>query len=487
MSDKFKYSDEQLKDLLDGIYSGAITEYNIPEDLYFAIADYLKGGLYQGFGGTLEDFSGKDLELLNELRENVYMFSAAKSYQEMKDIGSLMVDENGDLISNREFNQLGAQKFDQWNENWGRTEYNTAVAQGTMAVKWNEIESNKDLLPILSYSTIGDACDICAPLDGLTAPVDDPVWNDIYPTNHFNCECIVTQHEEGKELTPVDEKEQIYDQVTKEMDDVFMMNSGKDGYVFSPEHPYFGVEPKDREFAKENFGLPIPSVEEEIGGKVSLFTPAMSLDEARKFAEDNLGIKNNTCRLDLDAHNEVNKRIFELKEQYNNRLSNFGNDSRPGVMASAHSFLMNFNSRYFNNLEYFTDVYKDSMASGFHPRGGGLNVIKEVVDHEFGHVLTSSDLTPLGKWKTDFQTDMEKVRRAYNREMKLVYQTELNKKWSYMDAMKAVRDHPNYISEYAQKNLHEFVAEGFAMANNSENPSLYATNIFKAITKKYSK
>jgi hypothetical protein len=36
------------------------------------------------------------------------------------------------------------------------------------------------------------------------------------------------------------------------------MNPGKDGYIFSPDHPYFDVAPKDREFAKENFGLPIP-------------------------------------------------------------------------------------------------------------------------------------------------------------------------------------------------------------------------------------
>ena len=290
MADKFKYSDDQIKDLLDGIYAGSITEHDLPEDLYYAIADYLKSGLYSGFGGTLTDFAGKDLELLQELRENIYMFSAAKTYQETKDIRDMMFNSDGDLVSNREFNQLGAQAFDQWNNDWGRTEYNTARAQAQTAGQWNEIQSSKDILPFLTYSTIGDACAICAPLDGFTAHVDDPVWDSIMPVNHFNCECIVTQEDEEAIPTPTDEKESIYNQVTGEMSDEFKMNSGKDGYIFSPEHPYFEVAPKDREYAANNFNLPIPSIEEETKGKVLEFTEAKTIKEAGERMND-LGVK----------------------------------------------------------------------------------------------------------------------------------------------------------------------------------------------------
>lgn len=258
MADKFKYTESQIEKFLDGIFDGTITEESIPEDLYFAIADYLKKGLYKGFGGTLLDFGGKDLELLTELRDNIYMFSAAKSYQEIKHIGSLMFDENGDRVSKREFSKLGAQSFETWNEAWGLSEYNTAEAQGLGAIKWNEIQKNKDLLPNLTYQTIGDACDICAPLDGFTAKVDDPVWNSIYPTNHFNCFCVVTQEVAGVELTPEEDKRILFSAVTKEMHPMFKMNAGKDRYVFKDNHPYFDVAPKDRELAKNNFNLPIP-------------------------------------------------------------------------------------------------------------------------------------------------------------------------------------------------------------------------------------
>ena len=159
---KFKYTQQQIDELLKGLHDGSIDEYSIPESLYNATADYLLKALYDGFGGDLTDFEGKDWELLNELRENVYMFSAAKSFQQLRDIGSLMFDEDGNRISINEFSKLGEQKFDKWNDAYGRTEYNTAVASAQTAVKWQGIERDKDLLGVLEYVTVGeDACDIC--------------------------------------------------------------------------------------------------------------------------------------------------------------------------------------------------------------------------------------------------------------------------------------------------------------------------------------
>jgi SPP1 gp7 family putative phage head morphogenesis protein len=267
MADKFEYSDEQLKSLLAGIYAGEITQYDLPVDLYEAIVKQLTSGLYKGFGGDLVDFEGKDLELLNELRENIYMFSAAKTFEEVGTIKDLMFDANGDLVGQREFNRLGSATFENYNANYGATEYNTAVAQAQSASKWNEIQKNKDLLPLLVYQTVGEGlgCDICSPLDGITAKVDDPIWDSIMPTNHFNCECIVIQEdEENATETPESEKEDIVGSVTENMSDVFKMNPGKDGYIFKDDHPYFQVAPKDRDFAANNFNLPIPTLKEEL-------------------------------------------------------------------------------------------------------------------------------------------------------------------------------------------------------------------------------
>jgi len=281
MSEKFKYSDEKIKSLLDGIYSGEITEYNIPEDLYFSIADYLKSGVYQGFGGDLTKFKGQDLELLTELRENTYMFSAAKSYQELKEIGSLMFNEDGSIRNQREFTQLGERTFEKWNEAWGLTERQTAIGQAQMASKWNEIEKNKDLLPILVFSTAGKGCEECAPYDNFSAKVEDQIWSWLSPLLHFNCECILMQEEGDYPVTDKDE----YDKIAYLKDNVpveFQMNPGKDKIIFSDEHPYFQVAKKDIPFAKENFGLPIPSVAEEMGKPIT----GLSLEEAKKIMPD---------------------------------------------------------------------------------------------------------------------------------------------------------------------------------------------------------
>jgi len=254
----FEYSDANLKKLIEGIYNGLISEYDLPESLYNAIALSMEKAVYKGFGMTLADAVGKDFELLAELRENTFMFSAAKTFQQVKEIQGLMINEAGELRSIKEFGQLGRQTFEQWNTTWGNTEYHTAVGQAQSASKWNEIEKNAKALPMLRYSAVLDknTSDICKPLDGIVAPVGDKIWNKVSPLNHFNCRCILLQEDGTVEATKGNEAKA--EEVESNMQDVFKMNPGKDGYIFSPEHPYFQVEKKDRDFARSNFGLPLP-------------------------------------------------------------------------------------------------------------------------------------------------------------------------------------------------------------------------------------
>ena len=152
--------------------------------------------------------------------------------------------------------------YDTYNGDWLKAEYNTAIAQAQMAGKWSEIQKNQEVLPNLSYSTIGDACSICAPLDGVTLPIADPFWNEFYPPNHFNCFCTVLQEEPAAKLT--EDSNSIAEEVGDKMTEEFKMNSGQDAVVFNSAPAYFENVPKaDRDFAKENFGLPIPKSEDE--------------------------------------------------------------------------------------------------------------------------------------------------------------------------------------------------------------------------------
>ncbi|MDQ2718227.1 MAG: phage head morphogenesis protein [Bacteroidota bacterium] len=264
-----KFSKKQIEDFIKKIHSGEINEHDLPEDLYHAIADYLKQGIYEGYGVNFNkltkeinqkiatDFDSSDLDLLSELRENIYMFSAAKTFQQTKEMTEKLVDENGTVRSFSDFKKDAEDIFKTYNKDWLKSEHTTAIGQSQSAVKWNSIEKQKDILPILVYDTIGDACDICEPLNGITAKVDDPIWNTIMPLNHFNCRCILQQSAEA-DLTPDDEKESSFNSATKNMNAVFKMNAGKDGYVFNKDHPYFSVSKDEKGFAQKNFNLPIP-------------------------------------------------------------------------------------------------------------------------------------------------------------------------------------------------------------------------------------
>ena len=250
-----KYTDKQISKLLYGIFDGTITEVDLPLDYYNAVVDYLKAGLYKGFGMDLSQAVGKDLELLTELRENVYMFSAAKTYNEVKEISALLTDGEGVKTFNQ-FKKDALSIYETYNVDYLKTEYNTAVGQGTMAVKWNEIEKNKEFLPLLQYSAIGDACDICGPLDGMVAPVDDPVWDSVMPLNHFNCLCTVLQLDDGN---VTEGNASLVAGVEEKMQPLFVNNAGKTGQVFTKDHPYFDA---DKNLGKNNFGLPIPENDE---------------------------------------------------------------------------------------------------------------------------------------------------------------------------------------------------------------------------------
>jgi hypothetical protein len=250
-----KYTDKQIEALLDGIYNGGITEDALPEGLYFAIADYLKKGLYKGFGGSLIDYTeGKtDYATLKELRDNIYMFSAAKTYVEVRGMTDLLMD--GDAIKSfAEFKKDAMALYDIYNLDYLKSEYNTTLASAEMAAKWVVITDDIDTLPNLRYSTTEVACPICADLDGTVLPATDSFWDTYYPPNHYNCMCVVLQEDEDIKLT------QNPPSTVHEMDDVFIGNVGKDKVIFNEDHPYFQLVPKD--LGENNFGLPIPDTDE---------------------------------------------------------------------------------------------------------------------------------------------------------------------------------------------------------------------------------
>jgi SPP1 gp7 family putative phage head morphogenesis protein len=252
-------SEKEITKLLEDIFVGKIDEYNLPLNLYESIAENLDDALRTGVKNIGASFGGKNLDLINELRTNVYMFSAAKTFQQTRELTDLITDEENNVRTFKDFYTDASSVYDKYNKDYAQTEYRTAIESAQMGVRWNQIQEDKDIFPLLKITVVEDSLtsDICKPLEGITLPVNDPFWDKYYPPNHWNCRSSVLQLDEGKVSNKKEVKHAI-EHADDEMQDSFRMNVGKDGYVFSPEHPYFQVPKEDKQFAKENFGLPLP-------------------------------------------------------------------------------------------------------------------------------------------------------------------------------------------------------------------------------------
>ena len=490
------FTDSEIEDLLKGVFAGDITKENLPVDLYQSIAQFLEKGLLSGAGGPVTSFDGKDLDLIQELRTNIYMFSAAKTYQEVRGMTDLLYNEDDKLKPFDEFFEDARALYNNYNVNYAQTEYNTAVASGQMGVRWNQIEADKDILPLLKMTVVEDAqtTEICQPLDGITLPVGDPFWDEFYPPNHWNCRSTVLQLDEG-DISSKAEVDKAKEHAEEDMQDVFKMNVGKDEIVFSPDHPYFRVPREDKALAKENFGLPMP---EDLQNR---FIPAKSIKEAKKLIVDtiseNAGYSVKAIRmsseLSLDEVNERYKALKGLFEEYKTTEVPNRNSPINVTFKSADSFYgkisfayrkdltdffvrdMNFGDQVSKNGDRIFDPLSKALRGKSRVDAKNLNISTTV--HEFGHVIAQSDQVHIKgcpEYLKGFFKELRGIRDDYFKEV-----TALTRENDYLAINKL------YLGKYASQDIDEFLAESFTEYKLSSNPSKFATKVGELIDKTF--
>ena len=266
---------KELNDIFEAIYLGVITLDNLPDELYMHYASVLQKAVNKGYGGSLKKYevASREWTLLNHFRENVNIFSGAKTFQQIKDSQNFILDQQGSL---RPFNDYlsDVRKVDAlYRESWLMTEQTTAIAQGQGARKWMDIEKNKDILPFVIFRTQKDGRvrDEHAALEGFTARVDDPVWDSLTPPIDWNDRCYLEQTEDST-VTTYEEKNEILKQMNtttggnaKRLQDIppklFRMNPAKDKIIFKNDgigsHPYFKVDQAYEVLKLNNFGVDI--------------------------------------------------------------------------------------------------------------------------------------------------------------------------------------------------------------------------------------
>jgi SPP1 gp7 family putative phage head morphogenesis protein len=72
--------------------------------------------------------------------------------------------------------------------------YRTNVQSSYNAGRFEQQQLTKDVFEYWLYNAIEDdrTSEICSNLDGSVFKADDPIWNTIYPLNHFGCRSVVT-------------------------------------------------------------------------------------------------------------------------------------------------------------------------------------------------------------------------------------------------------------------------------------------------------
>lgn len=206
-------------------------------DLFLESAGELWQATQDGWGQQLIDidYETTSAELLRQMRGNLYVFAAFKNHAQTADLVDLMTDPaTGEVRSWPEFRDLARPVVGNYYELWLQAEYETSLASGQMAKKWQDYQANADVLPYLTYKTQQDdrVRPAHAAIDETTLPIDDPFWDKYYPPNGWRCRCTVIQSagpEKRNELELSEEQAPV----------AFRNNPGKTGLIFTDAHPYF--------------------------------------------------------------------------------------------------------------------------------------------------------------------------------------------------------------------------------------------------------
>lgn len=189
----------------------------------------------EGYGRDLNKiaYDTPDFEELFHLQQNVYHFSAAKNYQELKDLTLALLDgerirEEAEYI--REVEKINTR----YNRDWLSTERDTAIAGAQMAASWTRFGEDS----VLKYITVGDSR--VRPghrkLNGVKKKKGHPFWKTYYPPNGYKCRCDVTEAEgaetDDKFIRPFD------------VPPMFKTNLAEQGLIFPKNHPYYKGVPK---------------------------------------------------------------------------------------------------------------------------------------------------------------------------------------------------------------------------------------------------
>lgn len=248
-------TEEEKDSVLQGIWAGIITIFNLPVIVYDENKDTLHSGIDEGYVTGVSP-SDIDIETVSSFKDNATLFSSSKTFQQVNDMSLMVFDEDGFVRPFSEFKKDADVVFETYNEQWLKTEFNTAVAQSQSASQWVDIVEDSEIFPLLKYQTADDerVRHEHSLWDNIVRPVEDPFWDTHMPQNGWNCRCTLIQLEAGESpLTSLNG-------IPRNKDKVFSHNPVKTQMIWQESgqgaHPYFVVDEQYEDLKDDNFGLP---------------------------------------------------------------------------------------------------------------------------------------------------------------------------------------------------------------------------------------
>jgi len=239
--------------LIRSVFEGRTAPDRLPNRLFNFSFMALVEQLMVAFGLPSDFPGGSERNRLSTIaKTNLGFFSGSKTFQNTLELSIALFDSKGQLNPFGVFADTALKINSRYNIAFLRTEQQAAFRQSQAIEAWQSIQEDKDIFPLLRYSTIGDnrVRDEHRAIDQVVKPVDSPFWDEWFPPNGFNCRCIVERLSSGN----VTSKE-----FDANPDPIFGTNVGKTGLIFPDTHPYFDVPPPFKTAQKNNFGFTIPT------------------------------------------------------------------------------------------------------------------------------------------------------------------------------------------------------------------------------------
>ena len=153
-------------------------------------------GLKSGFGTTV-GWNTPDTLAMQMMEYNLFEFSAGKTEARLAASSELLIDkEKNEIRLFDDFKKLAQKKvFDDFDENWLRTEYNLSIAVGQTSAQYLRAIEGIDRFPWVQYKTIGDSKvrKSHKKLDGKYFNLNDKEAMRLWPPNGYGCRCEIVR------------------------------------------------------------------------------------------------------------------------------------------------------------------------------------------------------------------------------------------------------------------------------------------------------